>query len=102
MRGMKTIIKSMGEGKTTEAIKLAAETNSYLVVRTRQRAQEVFRTAYDSGIEIHMPITYREFIGKHYGEIKGFIIDDADDMLQWMAGQVPLVAITFTPDEDIQ
>lgn len=94
---MKLIIKGTREGKTTEAIKLAASSNAYLVVMNRNEAGRVFHEARDAGIDIHFPVTFDEFMEGRFSPrgCKAFVIDNADMLLERMGRGVPIVAATM-------
>jgi len=94
---MNIICRGRRGGKTVEAIKLAAETWSYIVCINRKEADRVFDVSKKLGIDIPNPITIEDFIGKRYYAkgIRGFIIDNADMCLQSLT-TVPINAITIT------
>lgn len=83
---MKIIYKPRQCGKTIEAIKMSAETGSYIVCRSQGECRRVFRMAQVLGLNIPFPISFDEFLrGKYHGRhIKGFIIDNADMFLQYL------------------
>ena len=85
-------------GKTSEAIKLAAESFSYIVCYNRQETERIFRVAQNLGFNIPHPITFDDLLWKcYYGAgIKGFIIDNADHFLQQLCDGVELKGITMT------
>lgn len=85
---MKLIIGKKKSGRTTELIKLAAETNSYMVVLNRSEAHKVFGMAKDMGLVILFPLTFDEFIGYDYYAkgTHGFVIDNADLLLHYLVG----------------
>lgn len=94
---MKLIIRGRCRGKTTEAVRLAAESGAYIVCGDRRRATQVFRDAHDAGIDINFPLTAREFFsGEFRGKgIQGFIFDDLDKILRDYAHGVPLLAASW-------
>jgi len=94
---MKIICKARGEGKTTDAVKVAIETGAYLIVRDR-RAVEYLSREYP---DLRFPITFDEFLR---GEsvrgsfVKNFVIDDADEFIRYvcaMKGAMQIDAITL-------
>lgn len=97
---MKTILKPRCTGKTTEAIKLAAETGSYIVCSTRQDAAHIVAMAKEMGLDIPWPLSADEFIsGQFCGRnIKGFVIDNTDYILQALARGVPIRAVYMTEE----
>lgn len=94
---MKIICKPRGGGKTTEAIKLASETNSYLVCIDHKEQERVFQQSKEMGINIHYPITFNEFLeGRYYGKgVEGFIIDNVDLLVQMLSRGVPIKGLTL-------
>ena len=94
---MQIILRKRQMGKTTELIRISAETFAYIVVPTRKDAGTVSEMAKDMGLDIPFPLTYDEFIrGQYYGKnIKGFLIDNADMLLQYMAKGVAIKAISL-------
>jgi len=94
---MKVISRPRGMGKTTELIKMSAKENQYIVCSTYNDCTRVFRQAQSLGLDIPFPITFDEFIRReYYGKgIKGFLIDNADLLLQHMSS-VPIEAVTIT------
>lgn len=97
---MKAIIKSRGNGKTTDLIKLADNRNGYIICSLRSRADQIMRQAYDMECNINFPISFREFEEGSYHDagIGKFYIDDADQFLQYLT-PVPIEAITITLEE---
>jgi hypothetical protein len=93
---MKIIGKPSGGGKTLELIKMSHLTSNYIVCSSKKEAGMVEDMAKELGYKIPLPITYDEFINKkYYGKnIKGFLIDDADMLLQYIS-EVKIVAITL-------
>ena len=101
---MKLIYKGRGEGKTTELIKLSVETNTYILVKDQQRQGEVAGLAYNLGYDMLFPVTLSEHFnaGKSRGMInRRFLIDDADDILQYLIGSdIPILACSWTKEEE--
>lgn len=85
-------------GKTTELIKLAAKDWLYIVCINHARARYTFEMARSMGLKIPFPITFDDFRGgQFFGHgINGFLIDDLDEHIRYMARGVPVVAVTFT------
>ena len=98
---MKLIIEPRRAGKTTQAIKIAAEDYSYVVCYNRNEADRVWRESLDLSCDIPHPITFDDLLkGRYYGRgIKGFVIDNADYVLQELCGRVELKAITLNKGE---
>ena len=94
---MKKIIKARGDGKTTDLIQLSHETGAYIVCRSQETCSMISAMAREQKLDIPFPITYQEFLEGRYGmRISGFLIDDADELLQRLS-RVPIDAITMTP-----
>jgi hypothetical protein len=97
---MKKIILSKGEGKTQQLIDLAAKTNAHIICADSKRAMVIATRAHAQGKDIQMPITFDDLIEeqhRHRG-ITAFLIDDADQFLQRLAGnRIPILALTMTP-----
>ena len=93
---MEVIYRSRGRGKTTDLIKIAAEGFYYMVCANMKRVQWTANLARELGLDIPFPVTFDEFIRKeYYGKgIKGFVIDDADQLLQYMSS-VPVFAVAL-------
>ena len=89
-----------GKGKTIRLIQESAIHNYYLVVDSKQMAENVYRFAYENGLRIPFPITFDDLIkGRFYGRgIKGFLIDNADMLLSYLCRGVPLEGISLTTD----
>lgn len=98
---MKLIARRRHEGKTEEAIKIAAEGYLYLVVINADEALRVFETAKELGLDIPYPLTFAEFIGGRFFRrgVDGFVIDNADALLRDLARGVPIEAVTFDVEE---
>lgn len=96
---MEKIILNRGCGKTTELIKKSANTGDYIVCRSISEASEIRDHAFVLGLKIPLPITYDEFINKRYRgkNISGFLIDNIEDLLQYISNRVPVKAITLNP-----
>ncbi len=99
---MKIIIKARRMGKTTDAIKIASENFSYLVCLNQKEVYRVSQEARKMGLDIPFPITIDEFInGKFCGKgIRGFVIDNAEYILTYLARTVPINAITMNTGDE--
>lgn len=95
---MQTILLPRRVGKTTELVRMSAETSAYIVVQSKAAAAHAFAIAKHLGLDIPYPITHAEFIAEeYYGKgITGFLIDDADALLQKLARCVPILAASIT------
>ncbi len=94
---MQIISRKRRMGKTTELIRMSAETFAYIVVPTKNDASKVSQMAREMGLDIPFPLSFDEFIrGQYYGKnIKGFLIDNADMLLQYMSKGVAIKAISL-------
>ena len=100
---MKIIVGKQNSGKTDALIRLAGEHFAYIVVADPRRATAVQKRAMELEVKIPFPLTHEEFRREMYmgRGIKGFVIDDVDDLVRSMAGDVPVLAISATaPDPD--
>lgn len=97
---MQIICMPQAGGKTHEAIKISAETWSYIVCLNKEEGYRVFHQAKNMGFDIPYPITFDEFINGRYSAqgIRGFIIDNADMLLQSLT-PVRIKAITLNMDK---
>ena len=100
---MKTIAGGRQTGKTMELIKLSAEGWYYIVCHSRQEAHRVYGKAIEMGLDIPLPITYDEFLGRQYHSrgVRGFLIDNADMLLSRLSS-VPIIAFTATVEKQFR
>ena len=82
----KIILKPRQTGRTTEMIKMAAEHNLYIVTTNRQRALYIVKMAQDLGLNILFPITVRELPIRPNFATQEVLIDDADQVLEYLVG----------------
>jgi len=89
-----------GKGKTRKLIEKSARTGFYIVCPSLKECSRIFGEAQDLKFNIPFPISFDEFIHVQYHPpgIKGFLIDNADMLLDRMS-RVPIGAITLTKDE---
>ncbi len=94
------IHKTKGEDKTLELIKLSHQTYNYIVCYNKQEAYRIQQEAKELNYSIPFPITYDEFIKKEYHgkNIQGFLIDNADELLQYMS-RIEVKAVSLTVDQ---
>lgn len=94
---MKIIAKERNSSKTTECIKLSAENWYYIVCHNSAECHRIAREAITMELRIPYPITFDCFIRKNYHSqgIKGFIIDNAEWLLQKMT-TVPIEVISLS------
>jgi len=91
------IIGGRGTGKTEKLIELAAKDFSYIVVRNKVVARSIAGRARKMGVNIPFPLTYEEFIEGKFSErdINGFMIDDADALLWYLARGAKVKALSL-------
>jgi hypothetical protein len=95
------IIKPRASGKTTELIKLCAWYGGYIVCKNYNMVKYIEQKARSMNLKISYPMTYQEFIDRHYfsRNIQSFYIDDVEELLRYMT-PVEIKAITLTDEED--
>lgn len=98
---MKLIQTGKQGGKTTQIIKQAAKNGGYIVCATHQECTRIAKQAQELKLSIPFPLTFDEFTrGQfHPSGIKKFHIDNADWLLQYMAGSVPVETVSFDAKE---
>lgn len=81
-------------GKTTEMIKIASRyPGVYIVVSCHREAYRVAEEARRMELNIPFPLSYSEFIkGEFARTLTGVVIDNVDQLLQYMCRGVPLLA----------
>lgn len=80
----KLIFGDRGSGKTTELIEESAKTGAYIVVPTRIRARNVFRSAKELGLNIPYPLIIVDVIHvPPSSDIfqKGILIDNLEEIV---------------------
>lgn len=95
------IAQPRATGKTTALIRLSAEKGYYIVTANLLRANDIREKAFILGLKIPLPITWQEFLdGRFYARgVNGFLVDDAEQLIQYIARGVPVEAITITHDD---
>lgn len=95
---MIVIAGKQNSGKTDALIEIAGKEFAYIVVADHRRATAVERRAQELNVKIPFPLTYDEFRrGEYFGRgVRAFVIDDVDDLVRSMAGNVPVLAISAT------
>lgn len=88
------------KGKTQELIDLSSKTHAHIICKDSNRAMIILNTAAAQKKNMPTPVTYDEFIERqyYYRGVRGFLFDDVDLFIQHMAGHIPVVAITLSPD----
>lgn len=102
---MKKIFRPAKTFKTTELIELAFENGYTIVCRDAETADKIRAMAFGMERPICEPITFMQFHKGYFRgkEIRGFVIDDADALLQFIS-TVPVKAIVMTnePSDSVQ
>lgn len=98
---MEVVYKPRGSGKTTQLIKMAAESFGTMVVYGHQQASYVADLAKRMGLDIPYPITYREFLGQEYraSGIICLLVDDLESLVEYIAslnGSTPIHAVAMS------
>lgn len=100
---MKVIAGPRGSGKTTELIKLSAETGSRIVTKNKFMANFTVDMAKKANLEIPTPLTYDEYLEEYAWQGRketGFLIDDLDIFLLHVCpSRVPIKAVCISSTE---
>ena len=93
---MKLTIKPRRSGRTNNLIRRAAMEGQTIVCVHKDEATRIFHKARDMGLRVPFPITYNEFTkGEfHPPGISGFLIDNMDMLLLYLAQGVPIDGMT--------
>lgn len=96
---MKVITGPRQSGKTHQSIKLANETDAYLVVRNQKRARQVYHHDQYPDVD-RFPITYDELMNNKYSTsgVQAVVIDNVDEFIQSQLS-VPIAGVTLTTEE---
>jgi len=93
---MELILEGHGKGKTTRLIEIAAEEDLCIVCRTHAEAWRVVQEARKIGHNIIFPLTFTEFVkGSFNRKGEGFLIDDADALLETLSRGCGIRAIAL-------
>lgn len=100
---MKVSILGLAKGKTTQLIFESHETNNVIVCYNLNQCQWLFDSAKRMDKIIPYPISYSEFVSKQFNGrgINGFLIDNAEQLLKYIAGNVPINHITINQSDII-
>jgi acetyl-CoA carboxylase alpha subunit len=83
-------------GRTEELIRKASASMGQIVCHSYREADRIVKVAETLGVCIMYPINYDEFILRAWqlnDTVTGFYIDNADDLLQYIAGHVPVISM---------
>ncbi|MBY6932275.1 replicase [Clostridium botulinum] len=83
---MKIIRANRGTGKTTELVKRSNKEWKYIICKDRQRVEVIVKTSNKLGLDIPFPITVSE-LPLRSSFIKSVLIDDIEDVLQYVIGK---------------
>ena len=97
---MEVVALGRQKGKTRRAIEQAHKTKAYIVCANKRECQRIFEEAQKLKLSIPLPITYAEWfeIGYTGGNIKGFIIDNVELLVQYLTN-VPIEMITVNVEQ---
>ena len=100
------IVADRGTGKTRHLItKCSKDEYSLIVYPTRMMCDYVFEEARDTGLEIHMPITFSDFVYGRFNSrnVDKFYFDELQMSLEVMAHGVPIdtAVIGFNEDSNL-
>ncbi len=84
---MKIISADRGQGKTTKLVKMSNKEWKYIVCRDNQRVDVIIKTAERLGLDIPYPITVRELPISQFSHIESVLIDDIEDVIQYVIGR---------------
>jgi hypothetical protein len=98
---MRVICKPRRAGKTTDLIKMAAQSQAYIVVMHRREAQRIAEQAEEMGLDIRFPVTFEELLQtKMVGSfVRNIIIDNADILLERLLGNLKIECISLTEED---
>lgn len=94
---MEKIILPRGEGKTTKLIQMSHDTWIYILVANESRQKYLASFAKELEIDIPYPVTLGNYMrtGFRNSSIKKILIDDADDVLRALFGDLEIIVITM-------
>lgn len=84
---MKIIKADKGRGKTRKLIKISNKEWKYIVCADITRVTNIVAIANKMGLDIPYPITVRELPLKAGQRIDSVLIDDIEDVLQYLIGK---------------
>lgn len=95
---MDIIVKGRGQGKTEDLITKASAGWLHIVCINREETLRIQNRARERNLEIPFPLTFGELINGafHAGGCRGFLIDNADILLQSLCKRVPIDSVTMT------
>jgi hypothetical protein len=96
---MQIVFDKRESGKTDKLIDYCSKNNVYMVCKDFDEVDRVNLRAIEIKKPlINFPITFHDFMTKrYYGKgIRGFVIDNADLILQYISNDVPIEMISLT------
>ena len=84
---MKIIRADRGQGKTAKIVKISNKEWKYIVCKDTQRVDVIVDVANKLGLDIPYPITIRELPISQGSYIESVLIDDIEDVLQYIIGR---------------
>ena len=84
---MKIISAGRRQGKTTELIKKSNKEWKYIICANKRRVNNIVKTADEMGLNIPYPITISELPLSKGQKMDGVLIDDIEDILQYLIGK---------------
>jgi len=90
------VICRKGLTDKTELIEIAVEEGLYIVCKDRETERKIYERAIEMGIsKLPNCLTFEEFVrGEFLGVlVKGFVIDDVDLLVEYLARGVPVKVI---------
>jgi len=76
-----------GQGKTTKLVKMSNKEWKYIVCKDTQRVDVIIGVANKLGLDIPYPVTIRELPISQHSYIQSVLIDDIEDVLQYIIGR---------------
>lgn len=87
VESVKIIRADRGQGKTTELIKMSNKEWKYIVCTDITRVTNIVAIANRLGLDIPFPITVRELPLSQGTFIESVLIDDIEDVIQYLIGK---------------
>ena len=103
----KVTIGKRGTGKTTKLIQRSAREGVYILTSTVFRAQAIWDTAREMGLNIPYPVTLHEYLHSNKFRSstiprKGILIDDVDAVVGALFAGIPIHEVTMTDYGNIE
>ncbi len=98
---MKVICKPRAGGKTTELLQMALDHHYAFVCHSQAEYRRLLDICRDANQEPPLFLTYEQFIEgrlRSHREIRGVVIDNADMLLQRLAGPVEVKGVALNSE----